>query len=188
VGARIRQAFVILWPEKKIIMRISTIVLAATALAIGLYSCQSDKKADKQAAAPATEMSSDTTTGSPAVSEQRNFPSQLERTSWEVIKLDFEGMSFRPDSARIPQIDFLGAKLNALGVCNRFSATYDTPDNEGAMTIAAAATTDNTGCPVASFKFDRRMFDILEHATTYRMTQGGLVLISDKGQIICRER
>lgn len=188
MGARIRQAFVILWPEKKIIMRISTIVLAATALAIGLYSCQSDKKADKQAAAPATEMSSDTTTGSPAVSEQRNFPSQLERTSWEVIKLDFEGMSFRPDSARIPQIDFLGAKLNALGVCNRFSATYDTPDNEGAMTIAAAATTDNAGCPVASFKFDRRMFDILEHATTYRMTQGGLVLISDKGQIICRER
>jgi len=170
------------------IMRISTIVLAATALALGLYSCQSDKKADKQAAAPATEMSSDTTTGSPAVSEQRNFPSELERTSWEVIKLDFEGMSFRPDSTRIPQIDFLGAKLNALGVCNRFSATYDTPDNKGAMTIAAPASTDNAGCPATSIKFDRRLFDILEGATTYRLTQSGLVLISEKGQIICRER
>ena len=168
-------------------MRISTIVLAATALAIGLYSCQSDKKADNQAAAPATEMSTDTTTANP-VADQRNYPSHLERTSWEVIKIDFEGMSFRPDSARVPQIDFLGAKLNALGVCNRFSATYDTPDNEGVMTIAAAATSDNAGCPATSFKFDRRMFDILEHTTTYRMTQGGLVLISDKGQIICRER
>lgn len=170
-------------------MRISTIVLAATALAIGLFSCQSDKKADKPAAAaPATEVSSDTTTASNASSDQGTFTSVLERTSWQVVKIDYEGASLRPDSTRIPQIDFLGGKLNALGVCNRFSATYDTPDNEGTLAIAAAATTENSACNPATFKFDRRLFDILEHATTYRTTQGGLVLISDKGQIICRER
>jgi heat shock protein HslJ len=167
-------------------MRLTLLVLFAA----GLWACQSDKKGgESQAGAQdSTTAVVDSSATPPASNDADLYTSELEGTAWNVKYVDYEGGQFKPDTIRDVEIRFNRGIINGLGLCNRLTSNYTTADSAKTMTLADIRMSENTICDPNRTRFDRRFFDVLKQVKTYRYSQGGLMLDSEKGRILCVEK
>lgn len=165
-------------------MRLTLLVL----FAVGLWACQSDKKGGESQTDGQDTTTVVVDTSAAAAGSNTLYTSELEGTAWNVKYVDYEGAQFKPDTIREVEIRFNRGLLNGLGLCNRLTSNYTTADSAKTIALSDIRLSENAICDPNRTRFDRRFFDVLKGVATYRYSQGGLMIDSDKGRIVCTQK